>query len=68
MDHRIALLLDATDDNALHAAIDQVDGFDRARKLLFNHARRIEHSGSLEDFVLLIATFDRIEEIDRGTP
>jgi hypothetical protein len=58
----VALLLADTDDD-LCRAIDQVGGVDRARKLLFDYAKTMEHGGSLDDFVLLIAAFDRIEEL-----
>jgi hypothetical protein len=66
MDHRVTLLLDAIDDDALRAAIDRVGGLDRARKLLVDYARMMEHGGSLDDFVLLIAAFDRVDEISRS--
>jgi hypothetical protein len=62
MSDPVTLMLADTDDD-LCRAIDQVGGADRARKLLFDYAKAVEHCGSLDDFVLLIVAFDRIEEL-----
>jgi len=67
MPDTVHLLLADTDDD-LRRAIDQAGGCDRARELLFDYAKTMEHGGSLDDFVLLITVFDRVEALARSRP
>ena len=63
----VHLLLADTDDD-LRRAIDRVGGCARAGELLLDYARTMEHGGSLDDFVLLIAAFDRVKALARSRP
>ena len=64
----VTLLLSATDDDHLRRIVDQVGGFDRARRVIVEESAELQACANTADLAALISLFGRIKTLARGTP
>jgi hypothetical protein len=63
----VSLLLSVTDEAGLRRAVDQVGGFERARRVLYDEAKRLQGCADTGSLSAMVAVFHRVEALARDT-